>query len=538
MSKAGSLFRVMLSEGMNPFRISGKKQNGLKRIGIPVIVAIWVMMAMAMYGLSMMEPLAESNMEYVTLTVFALFSALFVLGEGLYKASGLLFNCRDDDLVLSLPIKKSTVLLLRVVKFYLFEVLVNALFLAPVMIVYALKVGVSASFYVVAIVALFALPVLPVVLASLIGGLISYFSSKFRFKNLAQIVLTIAILMAALIAWFNFSDVMTAFVQNAGSINDVISKFYYPAGQFINLVLDFNIWQFLIFIVTNMGLLIVMVILLGRVYFKINSRVKVVKLDGKKRDYVVKSKNVTWALMKKEIGRFVNSPVFLINAGFGLVIYVVVCVVLSINMDTILGKVAEMGFEGLTAEAVLGFVPAVVFGLIFITSMLSSITSSMISLEGKSFNILKSLPVTTMRILLAKVFAAMLVMVPMIIIGDIVVFVRFRFDVWQTLMIIVASVLVPMLAEVVGIIINLKFPKMDAKDDVEVVKQSLSSFVAVFVGMIASGVMMYAIYAMYVNKFSASEAMLIWLMTTIIILGFLLLYLRRRGVKEFNAINV
>ena len=135
MSKFSSLLRASMSEGMNVFRVYGKKQSKLFRIGVPLLLAVIVMMSVAGYADMMMDPLAEVGMEYVALTVFIVVAALFILVEGIYKASGLLFNCRDDDLMLSLPVKKSTVLTIRVLKFYLFETMINAVILAPAMVV-------------------------------------------------------------------------------------------------------------------------------------------------------------------------------------------------------------------------------------------------------------------------------------------------------------------------------------------------------------------------------------------------------------------
>ena len=244
------------------------------------------------------------------------------------------------------------------------------------------------------------------------------------------------------------------------------------------------------------------------------------------------------ALIKKEISKFVSSPVFVVNAGFGLVLFIIVCIVLCINMDGWLAQMTEMGIEMITAERVMDFLPAIVFGLIFVMSMMTSITSSMISLEGKSFNILKSLPVSSMRIILGKVLAAMVVMVPIFLVGDLILFVRFQFSFWQILIILVSSVIAPMIAELFGIIVNLKFPKMDAKDDVEVVKQSMSSMIAVLVGLAASGVMMSVLIVSFLIGVSTFNFMGAGLVVCVTILAFLLFYLYERGTSDFSAINV
>ncbi len=538
MRKALSLLRASMSEGMSFFRISGRNRSRFMKVGVPVIVGVLFMVAMASYGYMMMEPLVGTGLEFVVLTLFVVFAAIFMLMEGIYKASGLLFNCKDDDIVLALPIKRSTVLMIRVMKFYLFETMVNALFLAPVMLVYGAVTGAPLMYYVVSVIALLLLPILPIVVSCVIGGFIAFFATRFRFKNLIQIVLTAIVMLVAVFMSFNLQDVIQAMAQNAGKINDVVTLVYYPAGQYIDLVRGFEWWKMLVFVGANVGLLLLMVVTLGKIYYKINSRVKVVKDDIGKREYSVVGRRPMVALVRKEIGRFVSSPVFVINAGFGLVLFIVACVFGSANADGMIGQIDEMGIEGLSAERVLDYIPAILFGLVFMMSMMTSITSSMISLEGKSFSILKSLPVSSMKIILGKVIAAMMVMVPVFLVGDLVVFVRFGFDFWQILMIVVASVIMPMVAELVGIIVNLKFPKMDAKDDVEAVKQSLSSLIAVSIGLAASAVMAYIIYSTFMSGMSATMMVGTGLALGMIVLAGLLIYLKKWGVKDFNAINV
>ena len=143
-----------------------------------------------------------------------------------------------------------------------------------------------------------------------------------------------------------------------------------------------------------------------------------------------------------------------------------------------------------------------------------------------------------MSIIIGKVLSAMVIMVPVFLIGDLVMIVRFGFDFWQVLMIVAASVMMPMIAELIGIIVNLKFPKMDAKDDVEVVKQSISSLIAVFIGLGACAVMAGMIGGAFLTGMGAGVTMLLGVLIGFVVLGALLLYLKKFGVKDFEAITV
>ena len=233
MRKYISLIKASMSEGMNLFRISGKKKSQSSKIGLPIVLAVILLMSVGSYAEMMMEPLEGTGMEFVILTLFVVFAALFTLLEGIYKSSGLLFNCRDDDMMFSLPIKKSTVLFIRIMKFYIFEVMVNALIMLPAMIVYAMRVDVHLSFYLVSFFALLVLPMLPVVISCFFGGLITFFSVKFRFKNIAQIIFTTIVLLFVMYLSFNIQDILKVLAANATNVNETITKLYFPAGEYV-----------------------------------------------------------------------------------------------------------------------------------------------------------------------------------------------------------------------------------------------------------------------------------------------------------------
>ena len=169
---------------------------------------------------------------------------------------------------------------------------------------------------------------------------------------------------------------------------------------------------------------------------------------------------------------------------------------------------------------------------------MSSITSSMISLEGKTFNILKSLPIKPSKIILSKVYTAVLIMIPIILIGDLIVFIKFQFNILEILMILIASVILPLVAEMMGIIVNLKYPKMNASNDTEVVKQSTSSMIAVLGGMILTGITIFLIVTCIKQNISTDLTMFIILAIYIIIYIALMFYLKYRSAKQFNSINV
>ena len=535
MKKYISLIKACFTSEMSLFIINNKNKNKKQSKAVPIFIYCLIMLCFFAYANMFIDPLKQSNLAFIVLSLFVFLTAILTLIEGIYKTGSLLFNCKDDDLLLSLPIKRSTVLFVRIFKFYIFELLYNTVFMLPVIVAYAIRVDVDWTFYLTSFFMILLLPVIPIVISCIIGVITSGLSSRFKYKNLVQIIITTIFFVGLMYVSLNLQDIIKRLTENASSLNEIITKIYYPAGAFVNLVTDFKVVDLLIFIGINVGLFALIVFLISKIYFKINSRTKSISVVYKK-DYKVKTNSVMNALIKKEWKRFTNSPVFITNAGLGLVLYLIMCILVAVNFDMFSGLIASQGFK-ITEAEVVKYIPIVSVALIAGGSFLTSITSSMISLEGKSFNILKSLPVSTSKLILAKVLSAVLVMLPFIFIGNAILFIKYDFTILQMLLVLAVSVILPLISELIGIIMNLKYPKMDAESDVEVVKQSTSATISVFVGMGLLGLTLYGLFK-FLKMYGTDMTLLIITGIYAVILGLLLLYMKNKSVEEFNSINV
>ena len=241
MKKMISLIKTCMSSDMSLFKIKNRSKSRTVKMILPLLLAIFVFYCIYYYAGIVIEPLAKVKLEYILLSLFVFLTFLVTSMEGIYKSSSLLFNCKDDNLLLSLPVKKRTVLFIRIFKFYIFELLYNSLFLAPAMLVYSLNVNVGMTYYIVSFFMLLLLPIIPVFISCIIGMFISFTASKFKFKNIVQIIVTTLFLLVMFYLSYNLESVAKNIATNAKSINEIITKIYYPAGVYAKLITSFNI---------------------------------------------------------------------------------------------------------------------------------------------------------------------------------------------------------------------------------------------------------------------------------------------------------
>ena len=538
MKKLFSLIKVSLNHDMNIFKINSKKVGKFSKMILPIILTAYLMFVMGMYSKMLIEPLSEVHLEFVVLTLFGLVVSIISLLEGIYKSGPLIFNCKDDDLLLSLPIKRSTVLFIRIFKFYTFELIYNSLFILPSMIVYAYHMNPGLTYYLSSFLALLLLPILPIILSCIIGFVTTFLSSRVNSKHIFQTVFSFILIFLCMYVSYGMEGFVNNIAASASSLNEVITRVYYPVGAYISLVNNFDIMTFFIYLGTHLIVFALIVWILSKVYFNINSSIKKeVTTKHKKSNYVIKTSKKVPSFIHKELSKFFSTPVFIMNAGFGLVLFLLACVLAVIKFDNIAVSIIKENPE-ITLDTIKNILPLIMFGLVSFSSLMTSITSSMISLEGKSFNILKSLPLKPIEIVLYKVLTALVIIIPCILLGDIIIFIKFKFDIISIILILIATFLIPLISELIGIIMNLKYPKMDATNDTEVVKQSMSSMVSTFIGMGLVGVSVVVLFGLLTAGLSNHVIMLLALgIYSLICLG-LWHILKKNCDKEFNNITI
>ena len=537
MKKLVSLIKASMTSGMNVFKINSKASS--KRKVLPLFIAFWLMFTIWSNANIILEKLDRVGLEYIALSIFVVGISMFTLIEGIYKSGTLIFNCKDDQLLLSLPIKKSTVLFVRIFKFYVFELIFNSLFLVPVIIAYLRWAKTDVFFFLTSFIMILFLPIIPIVVSCIIGAITTGLSSRFKYKNFFQIILTMLIFIGVMYVSMNMDKFLIDLVQNAKGLNDIISKIYYPAGVYADLVVKFDITKLLVFMLINIALLVVGIFVLSKVYFKINTRMKSVVTSRKVKSskcIEVKVKSQTWALIKKEFSTFFNTPVFIINAGFGLVLYLILAISVFVKFNLIVDTIKSTDI--ISIDLFLKNLSTYNFLIIILVLLTTSITSSMISLEGRNFNILKSFPVKTEEILKSKLYASLIITIPLVIIGDFLIFIRLQFGILEFLLILLETVIFSILSGLIGLIINLRYPKLDFENSAEIVKQSVSSFVSVAIGLLGVFISFFIISSLIEKGTAPLMIMGVGIGIALILDLVLYLYLMKKGVEQFNKLNV
>ena len=185
------------------------------------------------------------------------------------------------------------------------------------------------------------------------------------------------------------------------------------------------------------------------------------------------------ALFKKECGRYFGTTIYLLNTGIGAVMLLGFSVYVLFVRGQAALLVAQMG----GAQAVAPMLAAVVC-LMQATVNPACVS---ISLEGRTLWILKEAPVPPRELFGAKALVNVLVSDVPATLSVLLLWFGLGLSAPDALALLALCVCMGLFIPVAGLAVNLWLPRLDCENDTVVVKQSASSMIGIFGGMLVVG---------------------------------------------------
>ena len=531
--KTISLLKAVLSQDMNLFQYKSKKNKSkVGKMVLPVALFFIMCLCMSSYAFMLAESLVPLKLTKIILTLYLGIVTVLTFVEGIYKSQGVLFDAKDIDLLFSLPIKRGTIIFVRIFKLLLFEILFNMMFLLPAYAVYAIYEKPGLSYYLLSLVMMLLVPIIPTIVSCFIGYFIKLISGKFKSSKIIQTIFTCLIFIVIMFGSINLNALITKVVANATNINEMITKIYYPIGAYISLIEEFDIILFIKLLVVNLIPFILFILFAQKFYFKIISNSKNHRQSSKAfKENEIISKKPIQSLTKKEIKRYFSSPVYMFNTSFGLILLPIMTAILVLKgKETIVSLLSAYGLKNSIS------IESLFYGLILFSILFTSISSSSISLEGRTINITKSLPIDYKVLFKSKIRTCLIIELPFALVSILIYALSGSIDILVLIECLLVSIISILFTAVMGLIINLKYPKLNATNDAEVVKQSMSANVSVFIGM-----GLFIVSLLFVNILgNKMDIRIVRFFHIIILLVSLLIsygYLMKNGPKEYQNLN-
>ena len=453
------------------------KKKAATGVGALVLIAFLGLYMSGLYSAILMEVLAPVHMEVLVFIFMGMGALVGGLLFTVFAVKGVVFGGKDNDLLLSMPVSSTALMASRVAAIYLESLLFSFFVLVPAGVVCALLtergIGQDPLFWVRLVIAVLALPLLDTALSVLLGALVAFVSTKVSRGALGQNIVMALFLAAVFYFSFNLNGMIGELAANAAGVKDSLSWAAPLLWMADGILGD---WGLLLAFAACCAVPFALVVfVLGRVYRK---AVTAFAARSARHDYKLSAQSASGqkkALLAKEAKRFFGTPMYMWNAGLGLVMLVAAGVAALVMRNELREFIAMVEDE-------LPLLPLAAATMGFCLSM-CTITAPSVSLEGKYLWILREAPVDERTLLWAKVGFQLLLTVPCTVAAGACIAAAAGLPVWEGAALVLALTLFDVGHAAFGLLMGLCFPKLDAVNETVVVKQSLSVFLGAFVPM-------------------------------------------------------
>lgn len=443
-----------------------KKQSKSSLIGFAALmVYALISLAFLFWHIfdTVVQPFHTAGMDWLFFSFAAIMSFGLMFVGSVFAAKAQLYEARDNDLMLSLPIPPGDILLSRLFMLFVINLVLDLLVAVPALMVSVQHDILSPLGYLAFVLVFLFLPLLTLAVGALFGWLLSLATSRIPHKSLVTTVLSFAFFGLYMLFSIRMNNMLLSVAANPSGLArsmGLVTPVYWMGIA----IAEDSIPALIGASAVMLGAFALMYVILSKTFIRTatGSRNVRKKSDAGK----IRTGSADSALFRRELGRFLSCPAYMINAGLGTVMAIAGIPLLLIKGKDILPVLAEI-------PEITDYLSAIVLGgLCLICSMMLYSTPS-VSLEGKTLWIAQSLPVDCRQILRSKLRLHNVMSIPAVVLLSLaaIFLVRPRGILLPCFLIL--PVLMCLFTGELGLLENLRHPALDWTSETQAVKSGI-----------------------------------------------------------------
>jgi len=528
------LLKARLMSAFSSFIQGSKTGRRKKRMSFARTVALFLLI---FFGLSssfstifvaIYKPLYEAGLVWVYFSFAFMFSFLLSVVGSVFMTQSQLYEAKDNDLLLSMPIPPKYILASRMMAILFFNLFYSLVIFVPAALIWIINGNISVIAFVFYIIAVLLTPLITTTVSCLLGWIVAFVSSKVKIKTIISLVFAFTFFALYLYLYFSMNSFINKIIVDSTRYANKFGKIY-PLYLFGKAVADKDIISLLIFAAIAIIPFALLCYLLAKTFINIATANRGnLKIKYKERELKVSSP--LKALVKKESTRFLKTPMYIFNCYIGALMLVLFGAFLLIKQDLIKGFSQEIPQFSTYAPAIY------VSGICLFLSM-TSISAPSISLEGKTLWLCQSLPVNAGKILCAKAYSHIILCLPPVIFASICGIIVFDMTALQMLFTIITPIVVLIFFAFLGVLLNLLFPKFNWINEIVAIKQSMSVLLYMLLAMVTIIVPFILYFTVFIGIFKPEYYVLIYSALLLCFSYFMYHYLNNGGARKFERLQ-
>lgn len=530
----GTLLKKQLLEVNSRFfinRKTGKRRGigGIIGFGILILFLLLTMCSMfGGYAFLMGELLfMGEDKSWIFYAVAAVMAMLLGIFGSVFSTYSSLYNAKDNELLLSMPIPPDKILMARMTGVVLSSLLYTSIVWIPMIAVGWILSKPAAVQVIFQLLVIPALAVFVTVIACALGWVVALVSGRLKNKSFITLGITLVGFAAYYYVCININTLLTSLIANSVQFGAAIKAKLFIVYE-IALAARGDGLALIIFYAVTAVLFAICIYIMSRSFTAITTR----NTGERKAAYKhteLKAENVSKALFHRELKHLTSNASYMLNSGLGVILAPIGAAAAIIKCDNVRQTAAELA---MFMPGVSILIPAIVLSTLIMLAAMNNFSAPSVSLEGSSLWILQSLPVSPKDVLKAKEKLHIVLNTPALLILSAALCYVFELDISLALPLNAAVLAYIALSADMGLFLDLLNPNLVWSSETVPIKRSMSVTVMILGGW-AIGV------AVTVVVYLLSDIMSIQMILTVIFAVFLIAYrlvhnwLMTKGANRF-----
>ena len=503
-----SLAKVFI-RSLSMTKPSTKKQMIVLLVLVSLLIILPFVVVSGLFVYTVTNSLVEYNYETIGLEFMCILLCVFTFIFSFNVILNELYFTGDIENLLPLPIKPREIVGAKIASIFCAESLVQLLVIFFSVIGFFFALGLSFKNFLLGILGMITLPMIPIIYCSIISLLIMSFTRFIKNKETIRkvgLVFVLAVLMLFVyflgaLQNFDLELYIEGFVNGDQTFLHVMRGILPHINLFIDILVTGSIRSLLLYILVNIGFIVVLLGLADVCYFKgvvgLSSKDTESKKSSSNILKNIKVENPTNSYFKKEIFTlFRTSSYFLYFILINFIWPIFVYVICKLKFpDLTLSKLKNLVTS--TDNNTLIIIFMFVIGVSILLPALNSIASSSFSREGKNFYFMKYIPMDYSSQVSVKLLVSFIIAFIGVNAFSLIFYLVIGLKVSLSFIFLIISFLAILFICSLGIIIDSINPKLVWDDELNALRENSNNFIvmgiSIFVFIVLAG-LCYLLY--------------------------------------------
>ena len=529
-----SLAKVFI-RSLSMTKPSTKQQMIVTKILLALVSLFIILPFVVVSGLfiyTVTNSLVEYNYETIGLEFMCILLCVFTFIFSFNVILNELYFTGDIENLLPLPLKPREIVGAKIASIFCAESLVQLLVIFFSVIGFFFALGLSFKNFLLGILGMITLPMIPIIYCSIISLLIMSFTRFIKNKETIRkvgLVFVLAVLMLFVyflgaLQNFDLELYIEGFVNGDQTFLHVMRGIFPHINLFIDILVTGSIRSLLLYILVNIGFIVVLLGLADVCYFKgvvgLSSKDTASKKSSSNILNNIKVENPTNSYFKKEIFTLFRTSSYFLN-----------CILINFIWPIFVYVICKLKFPDLTLSKLKNLVTSTdnntliiifmfVIGVSILLPALNSIASSSFSREGKNFFFMKYIPMDYSSQVYVKLLVSFIIAFIGVNVFSLIFYLVIGLKVSTAFIFLIISFLAILFICSLGIIIDSINPKLVWDDELNALRENSNNFIvmgiSIFMFIVLAG-LCYLLYKSFGLALAFTSILLILILLNAIV---------------------